>query len=56
MADTGLMNFRLIDLELVDFGFDVKKLYALQAAINQPGNAVEKSQAKDVLVEKKQKG
>jgi hypothetical protein len=29
-----------LDFELVDFRFDVKKLYALQAAIDQPGNAV----------------
>jgi hypothetical protein len=41
-------------LQLVDLGFNVKKLYALQTAIDQPGDAVEKSQAKNVLIEKEQ--
>src|SRR5882672_8248125 len=40
--------------QFVDFCFGVKHLHSLESAINQPWDAVKKSQTKDVTVEKEQ--
>jgi len=44
----------LLAAQLVDLGFNVKKLYALKAAINQAGHAVQKSQAEEISVDEQE--
>ena len=34
---------RRLSFQFVDLGFDVKELYALQAAVDQSGNAIQKT-------------
>ena len=41
--------------QFVDLGFDVKKLDALEAAVNQARHAIQKSQAKEIPIDEQQK-
>src|SRR6185503_6799462 len=40
--------------QLVNLGFDVKKLDTLKAAVDQAGHAIQESQAKEIPVDKQQ--
>src|SRR5579864_1295643 len=45
---------RCLNTQFVDLCLDMKKLNALQTAINQPRNAIEKAEGENVFVQKKQ--
>src|SRR5579871_1114016 len=45
---------RCLNPQLVNLCLDMKKLYALQAAVNQSRNTIEKPESKDISVEKEQ--
>src|SRR4029077_2917348 len=40
-----------VSAQLVNLGFDVKKLHALQATVNQSGHTIQKSKAEEILVQ-----
>ena len=43
-----------LHLQLINLGFDVEKLNPLKPAVDQAGNAIQKSKAKNVLVKEEQ--
>src|SRR5258708_20565899 len=54
-----VLNLSLLScprFELVNFRLVMKKLYALQTAINQTRNAIQESQRENIFVEEKQDG